>query len=200
MKTVGSRAGLILFAAILAASATAAADGTPVPSDEPITTLTLRAELPYTGCTFFTWFRYGGASVSVRVLKLVEAEVSVGAAVPKLSPPIAVTARAGVAPSIVVPRVSGTRWNLRVPALVGYTRTRLEGSETGPPMISDAITVASGLDATYWATRRVGFNVRLLVFGGVDAQHPDTDWASAPSSVGLCFGLGLDLGIAFRIQ
>ncbi len=166
------------------------------------TVLTARLALPLVGGDDGRGFTIIGAYLGQRFLNLVEIEAGMSAQRLIMDEQgTTITVRAGLSPSVLNPRPSGTHWNLRIPLLAGFSYCSGEiRSDDDYRTYAREVNVYhfdTGLDATYWGKSGVGFNMRLLVnLGAARTQHPYPDEAGTSSSglVGGSFMIGMSLG------
>jgi hypothetical protein len=112
--------------------------------------------------------------------------------------------RAGLSPSVLNPRPSGTHWNLRIPLLAGFSYYKgsdsaVENPGTASVSVCNVYHFDTGLDATYWGKSGVGFNMRILVNLGTARKRQieqDAYFNNSSSDSGLVGGSFM-IGISF---
>ena len=160
------------------------------------TVLTARVALPLLGGDDGR-FTMIGVSLGQRFLNLIEIEAGVSEQWLIFESGPTFSVRAGLSPSVLTPRPSGTHWNLRIPLLAGFSYYNgYEPDDAGGPGHSSVWEVYhfdTGLDATCWGKSGVGFNIRILVNLG-KARPQQTD--GAPPYSGLVGG-SLMFGVSF---
>ena len=162
------------------------------------TVLTARASLPLVGGYDGRGVTILGASLGQRFLNLVEIEAGVSAQTLIVENGHTLVVRAGLSPSVLTPRPSGTHWNLRIPLLAGFSYYNGFHSYSESPGRSSVWKVYhfdTGLDATYWGNSGVGFNIRLLVNLGT-ARPQQAYGGTSPPYSGLVGG-SLMFGVSF---
>jgi hypothetical protein len=200
---------LVLFAIGVVCMTTSmqanAADATNL---DPTKSLTIRFQLPASG--LIVWnsidgggFTFFGGSLGVRFAGIIEAEIGGNTRGTFCNSGTGVTARAGIAPSLLTAPPEGTHWNLRVPVLFSYIHGDDKGScEDAMNNELHALTGSTGLDATHWSPdSSSGFNIRLLVGIGTGWDHETdpnvtTKWNWAPA--GRVVDASLTIGVSFR--
>ncbi|HSD90115.1 MAG TPA: hypothetical protein VLB44_21435 [Kofleriaceae bacterium] len=88
---------------------------------------------------------------------------------------------------------------MRVPLLLSYNYVRLDviSCEVSHEERLHEVTGASGVDATFWFSRHVAFDVRLLGFVG--ALHRAEGGPYPVSETHFVFGLNVGLGVALPL-
>jgi len=140
-----------MVAAFLAGQAKAA-DDEPNPFAHR-NVLTARVALPFVGGDDGRGFTILGVSLGQRFLNLVEVEAGISEQWLLFEEGTTIAVRAGLSPSVLNPRPSGTHWNLRIPLLAGFSYYKGSGgkvSETPFVSVSNVYHFDTGLDATYW--------------------------------------------------
>jgi opacity protein-like surface antigen len=192
-----------MVAAFLAGQAKAA-DDEPNPFAHR-NVLTARVALPFVGGDDGHGFTILGLSLGQRFLNLVEIEAGVSAqTLIVLDNGNTLVVRAGLSPSVLNPRPSGTHWNLRIPLLAGFSYYKGSDSKDegpGPPGTTFVYVYHfdTGLDATYWGKSGVGFNMRILVNLGTarERQTQQDPYFSSSSSYSGLVGGSFMIGISF---
>jgi hypothetical protein len=191
-----------MVAAFLAGQAKAA-DDEPNPFAHR-NVLTARVALPFVGGDDGRGFTILGVSLGQRFLNLVEVEAGISEQWLLFEEGTTIAVRAGLSPSVLNPRPSGTHWNLRIPLLAGFSYYKGSGgkvSETPFVSVSNVYHFDTGLDATYWGKSGVGFNMRILVNLGTarerkTQQDADAHYNTSSSDSGLVGGSFM-IGVSF---
>ena len=198
---------VLLAVGVVSMTTSMQANATDASDLDPSKALTIRFQLPASGLILWKSNHGGltvlGGSLGVRFAGIIEAEIGGNRRISICTSGTGLTARAGIAPSLLTAHPEGTHWNLRVPLLFSY----IHGNDTGgceytPSTELHALTGSTGLDATHWSQDRLsGFNIRLLVGMGKGwEQETDsygtttTNWAK----VGQVVEASLTIGISFR--
>ena len=110
-------------------------------------------------------------SVSVRFLQILEVGAGFDVSESICSSGTAARLQVGIVPGLSDPLPPGAHWRVRMPFLVGYHHYSgvfgwTECSEGDGKASAHEFSGATGVDATRWGHSGVGFNLRLLVFGG----------------------------------
>ena len=158
---------------VLFASPTAMAQGDQ-PIVEPGTVYTLRFQPPALGFAN----EQGEAhvlvtdlSASVRFLQVLEVGAGFNVSQSVCSSGTSTRLQVGVVPGRSDPLPPGAHWRVRMPLLAGYHYYSgvfgwSDCAEGDGKASAHELSGATGIDATRWGHRGVGFNLRFLVFGG----------------------------------
>jgi hypothetical protein len=189
--------------AALTTSLNAGTEDQPTPDYAPRTAFTVRLQPPFLGLAP-GGFTLMAVSFAARFAGLVETELGANSTATPCDSGSSWFARAGISPSVLTAKADGTHWNLRIPLLVSYVD--YSGRDSGCDDIFShdysGYQVSTGLDATYWGSGSVGFNLRLL--GGTGGGYRKTtgpytptrtEWISTDS---LIPEITLSIGIALK--
>jgi hypothetical protein len=157
---------------------------------------TARMALPLVGGDDGRGFTIFGASLAQRFLNLVEIEAGVSAQTLIVENGQTLVVRAGLSPSVLTPRPSGTHWNLRIPLLAGFSYYTGQEEDEGrvTALVWKVYHFDTGLDATYWGNSGVGFNIRILV--NLGTARPQQNYSDGSAYSGLVGG-SLMFGVSF---
>jgi hypothetical protein len=186
-----------------ALSLTARTEKHPTPTFNPRTSFTVRLQPPFLGLAP-GGFTLMAVSFAARFAGLVETEIGANSTATPCESGSSWFARAGISPSVLTAKADGTHWNLRIPLLVSYVdyNGRAGGCDDDSSHDYSGYQVSTGLDATYWGSGSVGFNLRLLGGTGGGYKKENGRYAEAGSrwvsSDSLIPEISLSIGIALK--
>jgi len=162
------------------------------------TVLTARLPIPLLGDSDKRSITLTGIFLGQRFLNLVEVEAGMSAQMQLICEDgFMATVRAGLSPSVLTPRPSGTHWNLRIPLLAAFSYYNGEAGKCDEYRTYTRefyiYHFDTGLDATYWGKSGIGFNMRFLVNMGSarTPQAPNDQTSSHSGVVGGSFMIGV---------
>lgn len=191
MQQTKTYVGLLCLLAAQGVSRWASAAQTGAPSMD----ITIRLNLPLTGLTLFGqnggYFTMAGGYISLHFLRDVEAELGGAAILNPCANGSLLTARAGLAPTLVHRHSDGTGFRLRLPLLASFQTLHAKG-DTCDGHTEDSVKMfngSSGLDAAYFWKPTGGLSLRVLGLYGTVASGDS----------GREYGATLDFGGTFDI-